>query len=402
MAVALDIHGEVAPGFEAVADTFRANFTERREVGAAVSCWHRGERVVDLWAGWADPAAKTPWNADTLGIVFSATKGLVALSFLMLAERGAFDYDQPVAEYWPEFAEAGKGSITVRQLLNHRSGLCAIDAPLTIEDFHHPARVEAALVAQKPLWPPGEGQGYHAISYGPFAAALFERIAGTTLGAFLRDEVAGPLDADVFLGLPEELNPRVARLLPPGLREKLFEILPALFTDSTEGRLYRQALKRGSDTQRATSNPAELGARALHNYDRADVRALELPWANGIASARGLAKIYAALAGGGSLGGVQLLKPESLELVRERQSYGPDRVLQKTLGWSLGFIKEEPHLFSPNEAAIGHPGAGGAIGLADPSEELSVAYVMNRMDTRLRSPRALALCQSLYGCLSGL
>ena len=206
-------------------------------------------------------------------------------------------------------------------------------------------------------------------------------------------------DGTTRLGLPAELNSRVATISGPATRQKLFEILPALVRSTNEGRLYRQALKSGSDTQRAFANPAELGARGIDNYNRPEVRALELPWANAIASARGLATVYAALAGGGSHAGIQLVRPETLAPVLERQTYEADRVIRKPLGWSQGFIKDEPHLFSPNESAIGHPGAGGALGLADPSCELAIAYVMNRMDTRLRSPRAVRLCHAIYSCL---
>jgi CubicO group peptidase (beta-lactamase class C family) len=189
------IHGTVAPGFERVAQTFEENFAKRGEVGAAAFAYLRGEPVVDLWAGYADRTTQRPWERDTLCVTFSSTKGIVASSMLVLADRGVLDVDARVAEYWPAFAQAGKTKITVRQLLNHRSGLAAIEQPLTLDDFHDPERVSAALEAQEPLWEPGSQQGYCAVSWGPYAGELFRRAAGERLGGFIRREITEPFDA---------------------------------------------------------------------------------------------------------------------------------------------------------------------------------------------------------------
>lgn len=398
----LRIEGTVAPGFEAVRQAFEANFTDQHEIGAAVCVYHKGERVVDLWGGLADVATQRPWTADTLMVMFSATKGLAALCMLMLADRGLLDYDAPVTRYWPGFGQAGKADITVRTLMNHRAGVCAIDTPLTLEDFErHPDRVRDALEQQAPLWPPDSTQGYHGVSYGPYVAELFRHIESRSIGRFLAEEVAGPLGLDLFLGLPESEEPRVATLYPADNKEKLFQVVPKLLTgEGLEGRVFRAAIKRNSPTQRAFKNPRELGARGLQNYNTRRVRALELPWCNALGTARGLAELYSILALGGSKGDVQLVRPELLQALHPRQSWvETDEVLRKPLGYSQGFIKEETRLFSPNTEMFGHPGAGGALGMADPKAEISVGYLMNRMGHHIRSPRALALCDAVYGSL---
>ena len=389
------------PGFEPVREAFEANFRERGELGAAFCVIHRGRRVVDLHGGWADRASRRPWEADTLGTIFSSTKGLAATCFLMLADRGDLDYDTPLGDIWPEMGRAGRGDITVRTLLNHRAGLCAIDAPLSLDDLEDPERTEAALVAQVPLWEPGTGQGYHGVSFGPYASAVFRRLAGKSLGTFLAQEVAGPLGADVHLGLPEALDDRVATLYPVGVGERLFRGVPWVvrYPRSVERRLIRALMRPASLTARAFASPAALGQKGLKNFNLPRVRRMELAWANGIASARGLARVYSALSARGAVDGVQLCRPETLHPVYGRQSFEMDKVILKPLGWSQGFIKEQPHLFSPAPEAFGHPGAGGPLGFADPTRELAFGYVMNRMDFRLRSPRCLALCHAVYRAL---
>jgi CubicO group peptidase (beta-lactamase class C family) len=390
------VQGSVHPGYEAVEWAFRENFERRGEIGAAACAWRNGEKVVDLWGGLASREREDAWNADTLVVTFSCTKGLVALCLLMLADRGKLEYDRAVADYWPEFAAGGKEHITVRDLLNHRAGLAAVDRPLPLTDWTDPVSVAAALASQRPQWRPGSDQGYGAVATGAYAAALFRRIAGRSVGSFFADEVAGPLEADVFIGLPEELLQRVATLYPAPLRSAGLRLISEAVTGRTvEGRLLRQMLRRRSLTRRAFANP-NLGRRGLQVFNDPETHTLEIPWAGAIASARGLAKVYAALANGGAM----LCRPESIEPLKQRQSWSDcDRVMRKGLGFSQGFLKDECHVFSPGEEAFGHPGMGGALGLADPDRGLAFAYVMNRMDVRVRSPRCLALCHALYGCI---
>jgi CubicO group peptidase (beta-lactamase class C family) len=393
--------GYVADGFGAVARAFRKNF-EQGDVGAAFCAWLDGEVVVDLWGGLADRDQGRAWEEDTMGVFFSVTKGLVYTCLLMLSDRGRLDYDERVVTYWPEFGTHGKEDITVRQLLNHRSGLSAIDEPLGLYDFEDPARVARALEKQAPMWPPGSRQGYGAVSMGPYAAELFRRVAGESVGTFFSREIARPLGIDVYIGLPGELNAKVATVYKVFLSDKIFRVLPIVATGrGVEGRIYRAFMDKTSATRRAFQNPEELGRTGVPNFNVPRVRRMELPWAGGIGTARGVARMYAALACGGSLDGVTLCRPESLTPLFKRQSWSEsDAVLHKPIGFSQGFVKEEPHLFSPNSEAFGHPGAGGAVGFADPTRRLSFSYVANRMDYHLRSPRCLRLCHALYESLS--
>lgn len=392
----------MAPGYEKVRHAFRDNFAFRGELGASVCVYRSGEKVVDLWGGLADRETRRPWAEDTLATLFSSTKGLAATCMLVAADRGLLDYDARVADYWPGFARAGKAEVTVRTLLNHRAGVVGFDRPVTLDDFdRRPDRVREACEANTPAWRPGTSQGYHGVTFGAYLAELFERVTGTSVGRFLAQEVAGPLGAEVHIGLPSELELRVATNYPIGARERLTRVVPkALFSRGHDGRVYRKAFTRGSISQRAFRYPKELGIRGLQNFNTRRVHRMELPWANGLGNARGLAKVYGALSMGGALAGVRVVRPGAVDALRERQSWHPkDEVLQKPLGFSQGFIKEETHLFSPNPAAFGHPGAGGALGFCDPDAQLGIGYAMNQMTHHIRSPRALALCHALYECL---
>jgi len=394
------VHGSVRPGFEPVEAAFRENFERRGEVGASVCAWHRGEKVVDLWGGIADRDSERPWDADTLTVVFSATKGMVALCLLMLADRGKLDYDRPVVEYWPEFGARGKADITVRTLLNHRAGLSVVDEPHPLAEWCDPTQIGPSLAAQRPHWPPGREQGYGAVATAAYAAELVRRVAGRSVGSFFAQEVARPLGADVHIGLPDEARARLATLYPARLGWRDVRMIAEVVSGRTvEGRLGRAFLNRRSLPRRAFSNP-DLGRRGVQVFNEADVHRMEIPWAGGIASARGLSKVYAALACGGTLEDIRLCQPEAIEPLKERQSWSDsDSILRKPMGFSQGFLKEECHVFSPEPAAFGHSGMGGSLGLADPDRELAFAYVMNQMDVRVRSPRCLALCHALYGCI---
>ena len=398
------VNGTVAAGFEGIERVFRENIATRGELGASVVVMHRGRVVVDLWGGVADVDTGRAWAADTPAVCFSATKGLVATCFLVLEDRGALDLDAPIAQVWPEFAQNGKARITTRHLLGHRAGLWGVDVPLSLRDVRDdPAKVHDALARQRPAHEPGADQGYAACAFGLYTAELFRRVTGRTLGAFFAEEVAGPLRLDVALGRPTDLA-QAARLVPTGRRTLLRHQLPAVLSrGSTDGRLFRRVLLgTRSDAGQALLNPT-LGPARFRSLDEPDLQAIELPWMNALATARGLARLYAALAGDGSLDGVRLVRPESLRPLYGRQSWSErDRVLQKPIGWSQGFVKDEPHLFTPSPRAFGHPGAGGALGWADPDRELAIGYVMNAMDWRLRSPRATALADAAWRAVDRL
>ena len=390
-------------GFEPVARCFEQQLSSGREIGAGLTVYHRGECVVDLWGGHADLKSRRPWERDSRIVVFSVTKGFAAMALHLLADRGLLDWDAPVASYWPGFAANGKAEISVRTLVNHEAGLPFLETALTLDDCVDPSRADFilnALESQHPVWAPGERQGYHAITYGLYVRELFERIAHEPMGPFLRRELFEPLGSDVWLGAPESEDERVATLYPSPMSARVGKMLASMVfrPGSTEARVARATLGRGSIPRRAFLNPA-LGPRGLSAYNDPPVRRAALAWASATASAHGVARAYLPFASGGEHAGTRFLKADTLEPVYRRQGWSErDAVLQKPLGWSEGFLKEEPHLFSPNVESFGHAGVGGSLGWCDPTAELTIGYVMNRMDWHVRSPRALALCRALYQC----
>ena len=391
--------GSYADGFAPVVERFAAQVRDGAEIGAAFAVYQRGRRVVDLWGGSADLEHAVPWAADTRIVVFSVTKGLTAMALALLADRGQLAWDAPVASYWPGFAAKGKQAITVRELVNHRAGLVGLDEPLTMDDCVLPERRERlvhALEQQRPAWQPGTAQGYHAITFGMYVRELVERIAGRDLGELLRRELFEPLEAEVSLGTPAELDARVATLYPPRTATRLFHMIGAAVRGgSAEGRITRAVLGRGSLPRAAFGNPRA----GVAEYNTPRVRRAVLAWASATASAHGLARAYVPFASGGAAFGRTYLRAETLAPVHARQSWSErDLVLQKPIGWSQGFLKDETTLFSPNPEAFGHAGMGGALGWCDPVRELALGYVMNRLDWRVRSPRAIALCHALYAC----
>jgi CubicO group peptidase (beta-lactamase class C family) len=394
--------GTYADGFAPVATAFASQLRSGAEIGAGVTVYHRGRCVVDLWGGMADVERDVPWRRDTRAVLFSVTKGLAAMALALLADRGALEWDAPVATYWPRFGQAGKAAITLRTLFNHRAGLAGLDTPLTMDDClleERKGRLREALERQVPLWDPGTMQGYHAITFGMYAREVFERIAGESMGAFLARELFEPLGADVSLGTPASLDERVATLYPPSFRERLrLAIGGALQGGTNETRVARAMLARHSLTRRAFTTPA-LGRRGIGVYGDPAVRRAQLAWASATGSAHGVARAYLPFASGGAFEGRRFFETATIEPVYRRQGWSErDAVLQKPIGWSQGFLKEETKLFSPNEESFGHAGLGGALGWCDPVSEVTFGYVMNRLAPHVRSPRALALCHALYAC----
>ncbi|MBW2713103.1 MAG: beta-lactamase family protein, partial [Deltaproteobacteria bacterium] len=278
-----EINGHVAPGFEAVREAFLANFEHHGEVGAACALFAGGERVVDLWGGCADPESGRSWQQDSLQLVFSATKAATVVCLLRLVERGEVDLDAPVATYWPEFAAAGKGDITVRWLLSHRAGIPVIDATLTLEEVYAWDPVIKALEIQAPSWEPGTTHGYHARTFGWAVGEVVRRVSGQPLGQFFAEEIAGPLGLDFFIGLPSSMESRCTRVLAPVADPEAGAEKPLLEIFGPETLLHR-----------VLTGPSGLfgyddmwNSRALH--------AAEIPSSNGICDARSLARFYAAL-----------------------------------------------------------------------------------------------------------
>lgn len=373
--------------FEAVRTAFEENFRERGELGAAVTVTVGGEVVVDLWGGWADADRTRPWERETLVNVWSTSKGPTALCAHILADRGDLDFDAPVAEYWPEFAAAGKEKVLVRHLLSHRSGLSGLREPHSVEQLYDWELTTRRLAATEPWWEPGTVSGYHAITFGHLVGEVVRRISGLAPGAFLEREVTGPLEVDFTIGLPEKEAGRAAELVHS----------PAA-SDSEQaaafGRLTPAVLA-------ALANPLVGAAEA----NTPEWRAAEIPAANGHGTARAVAALYGIFAGRGSYDGRRVLSPESAERVREGQGRCRDLVLGPGLGTvteiGLGLWLSGPNgSYGPNPRAFGHDGFGGSCGLADPEAGVSLGYVMNRMGPHIADdPRKTALVEALYRAL---
>lgn len=364
------IGGEVAPGFEAVRDAFVRNLTQLGDVGAAVCAFHKGRKVVDLWGGVADPDTGAPYDANTLQLVFSSTKGATAAVAAILAERDLIDFDAPVADYWPEFAAAGKESITVRDLLSHRAGLAAFDERISVEDFLAWEPAVQRLASQAPNWPLGTAHGYHALTFGHLVGEVVRRVTGRSLGEVFASEVAGPLGLEFFIGLPASLEERVSPLRdfvmpPPGALPNGsggIGLSPVIVAMTTKGTL----------THRVFSRPP----LRIPGFNDRVVHAAEVPAANGITNAVSLAKMYAAMVG--EVDGVRLLSPEQVERVRAEQSAGDDLVLCENDRFGLGFMLDCGRTPLSSPSAFGHSGMGGSLGFADPDLELGFGYVMNQ------------------------
>ena len=395
--------GSVADGYAPVAASFARHLACGAEIGAALCIHHRGQRVVDLWGGIADLASGRPWQDDTRVVLFSVTKGFAAMALHLLADRGLLDWSQPVATYWPGFARNGKADIQLGTLLNHRAGLPRLSTPLSLDDFLRPERaamILEALETERPAWEPGHGQGYHATTFGMYAREIFERIAGEPIGPFLRRELFEPLGSDAWLGAPESEEDKVATIYPPTIAARVGHMLSAalLHPSSTEARVARAVMRPGSIGRAALLNP-NPGPDGVRGYNRPAVRQAALAWASATASARGVSRAYLPFASGGMHADRQYLRAATLQPLYERQGWSErDAVLQKPLGWSHGFLKDEPHVFSPTRESFGHPGLGGALGGCAPVRHLTLGYAMNRLDWRVRSPRAVALCHALYTC----
>ena len=381
--VSVEVQGTVAPGFERVAEVFASNFVEHGEVGAACAVRVGGEEVVDIWAGVADPATGRPYDGDTLQLVFSSTKGIVATAAHVLIDRGLLDPDEPVARYWPEFAANGKGHIPVRWVLAHRSGVVGIDRVLSVDEFTAWDPFVEALAAAEPLWEPGSAHGYHALSFGFLVGELVRRVTGTDIGTFVREEVAGPVGAEFPIGLDDEELARVAPLLGPVPKpgEAASAVMVALLTG-------------GTPTNRAFMIAPVLPT----SFNQPEILRAQIPSANGCTSARSLARIYGSLVS--EVEGVRLISPERVEDLRRVQSQGDDLVLvgdPNAIG--SGFFLPDPESRMLGPGSFGHSGMGGSLGTALPEREIGFGYVMNQMSTRIKGdPRTRKLQAAVLAC----
>ncbi len=383
------MNGTTDPRFEGIRTAFAENFTARGERGAAVVVYEGGRKVVDLYAGTRDVDGVTSREPGTAHILRSATKGVAATALLLLHQRGQLDLDAPVGAYWPEFKAHGKEDARVRDVLAHRTGVPALDRPLTPAEAADPDLGAAAVAAQAPFWAPGTDHGYHAQTYSWLTGELVRRVTGRSLGAYVAEEIAGPVGADLWIGLPDARAHRVGRVGP-------------VEAPATAGGP-RVRPKRG--LTEAYTNPESLTRRAFDSITPAPdendpaYRAAQLPGSNGIGTADGLARLYASLIGEVD-GGTRLFTPETLRLARTEASAGPDRILVVPSRFGLGYMLHgvASPLLAPG--SFGHPGRGGALGFADPESGIAFGYVTNGMRKGVTAdPRAQALVRAVREAL---
>ena len=388
------LHGFYAPQFQAVADTFVNNFEVNGEVGASLCVTHDGERVVDVWGGTADKQAGTPWKEDTVCVVFSSTKGAVALAAHTLVAGGALDLDAPVSRYWPEFAVNGKETATVRMMLDHSVGVPAFREKLKDNGCCDWEYMVDRLQRETPFWTPGTRNGYHMANFGWTVGELVRRVSGQSLGAYFREAIAEPTNAEFWIGLPEAIEPRVAPMIP---------FRPV------------RGAPQGAFTQALIKAPDSIPALAFYNQggfnpNSRACRAAEIGGGGGVANGRGLASIYAPFACGGELAGRRFVDPDTLAAMGEvAVATHEDATLLIPTRFALGFMKSMDNRNAPGvdrssvilgSAAFGHVGAGGSIGFADPAARMSFGYTMNRMGPGiLLNERGQTLVDATYRAL---
>lgn len=387
------IHGFCSPAFENVREEFVRNFSVRGEVGASLAIYLDGELAVDLWGGVADIDTSAPWGEDTMVVAFSATKGLSALCMHILIDRGLVSLDAPVTRYWPAFGQNGKDGITIAMVLAHQAGLPVFHEPLPDAGLTDWPLVIARLENEAPAWAPGTQSGYHAVTIGYLIGEIVRRVTGKTIGQFLREEVARPLDADIWIGLPATQHDRVATTYfdEPNPRSPFFK---KIMDDPTSlaGLL---AFHSGND-----HNPD-----SINSFQR---RITENPSAGGIMTAKGLARTYAPLSLDGSVDGVRLVSQARLPDMRAvRSASGIDPILNVATTFTYGFSKSwgdrsigEGEYVVLGEHAFGTAGAGGSIGFADPDARMSFGYVMNKLGPGIGlNSRGQSLIDAAYGAL---
>ncbi len=385
------IEGHVIAGFEAVRDAFAENFSRRHELGGACCVYYQGEKVVDLWGGVRNKSTGEPWEEDTMVIVYSATKGLAAMTLAVAHSRGWLDYEQRVCKYWPEFAQQGKETITVRQLLAHQAGLFAFDEPVDRSVVADLDRLAVVLARQKPAWEPGTRQAYHAITLGYYESELLRRVdpRHRSLGQFFQDEIATPLGLDFYIRLPESIpDSRLATIARPSLLAML------------RGFGFRFSLV--AFNRRSNITRALMGSEFPLDEQRIYARNFEMPSGGGVGTARAIAHAYSVFATGGR---ELRLRPETLQAlsapaIPATHGFYDECMRGDGVQFSLGFMKHCPVWTFGSEGSFGHPGSGGSLGFADPKAGIGYAYVTNQMGTALTGdPRDLALRNAVYSII---
>jgi CubicO group peptidase (beta-lactamase class C family) len=372
-----EIGGFCPPQLDPVREAFAANFEAGAELGARYALAIEGEIVLDLWAGHADRAQTRAFDDTTLTPIFSTTKAVAALMVARLVGQRRLAYGQRMTDVWPEFGQAGKDAITVEQALSHQAGLCGFAEPMDPALWLDWTAICARLEAMAPLWPPGSASGYHPVTFGYLAGEVFRRVDGRTLGVALAQDVAGPLGLDIWIGLPEAEDHRIAEVRRPPAMPDLGEI--------TEPRRLAFLTKWASPEGRGSP----------------EWRRAEIPSANGFATAAALARLMAVMACDGVVDGHAVLEPGTAAHAARERITGPDLVLPRTMSWGAGFMRSGGSgLYGPGAQTVGHSGWGGSCAFADPERRLSGAYVMNRQSSALiDDPRAQRLIAATYAAM---
>jgi CubicO group peptidase (beta-lactamase class C family) len=384
------VDGTVERGFEGVREAFEQQFEQGQHVGASVAVYHHGRPVVDLWGGLADDGAVTPWKRDTTAVSFSTTKGLTATCLHVLADRGRVSYDDLMSKHWPEFAQHGKAGVTVRHALTHQSAIPQQpDGYLNDAMLDWPKMVHG-MEQLEPLWEPGTANGYHAYNFGWIIGELVRRVDGRSVGTFFREEVAGPLGIDsLHIGAPADAEANVSKLVS---RIEVTAEMQAAQSAFMADTLFQRAM------------PAWMGD-TIAFMNTPEAHRAEIPAAGGITNARGLARMYACLAGGGELDGVRLVTPERIGLMTQQQPLRKDRVIGIEIPWGLGYMLGGGVIATegPRATAFGHPGFGGSIGFADPEIEMAFGFVPNALTLDLLGgSRSDALAQAARDAIAAL
>ncbi len=373
------VEGQCDEKFASVREIFASNIEQGNDVGASFALTIDGEMVIDIWGGHLDEEKTKPWQENTIVNVYSTTKTMSFLCALLLADRGQLDFDANVADYWPEFAAAGKGDVKVWHVMDHAAGLSGMDVPVEPADLYDWQKITTLLAEQAPWWEPGTATGYHALTQGYLIGEIVRRITGESIGEFFQKNIAGPLNADFFIGVPDSEFGRIGNLIPSG-----------------SGRL------------EAGDDPDSIAARTFRNpWSPAtnswtdEWRKAEIPAANGHGNARSVARLQAPLACKGSAFGVDLLSKEVAESVMEERISGTDLALGVPIRFGLGFgLNSEVLPISPNANSCYWGGWGGSSILVDQDARMSVSFVMNKMfDGLLGDPRSFGLVQAVYKCL---
>lgn len=369
------VGGFVAPGFEPVQEAFAENFARGEEQGAGFAAILDGEVIIDLVGGYADRAGERAWNGRTTVPVYSTTKGIAALVLAMATEDLPAGYETPVAAVWPEFGAAGKDTITIGEVASHQAGLPGFASEIDPALWLDPPACAAALAPLPTMWPPGSAHGYHPLTWGYLVGEIVQRITGRSLGTILQEDICAPLGIDFRIGTPAAEHARIADILRPKSLAALGEIT-------------------------APRKAAFVYKWAAPDRGGAIWREIEIPSANGIGTAAGVASLYNAYATGGLIGAKRLMRPETFEALARPRVDGPDLVLPLTTRFGAGIMHNNYKSFGPFEDGLGHCGWGGSLAIASPSRGLTCAYVMNRQSNILvGDPRAVRLVEAVAGCL---